>query len=55
MRKELEYSKKIAVVSKLFRMELISEKEYRKAVNKLKDMYLVLQESNGTDNFATAS
>lgn len=30
MRKELEYVKKIALLAKLFRLELLTEKEYGK-------------------------
>ena len=39
MRKELEYAKKIAVITKLFHSELLSEKEYEKIRRKLMDSY----------------
>lgn len=44
MRKELEYAKKIAVIVKLFRSGLLSEKEYEKIRRKLMDSYLIVAE-----------
>lgn len=44
MRKELEYAKKIAVIAKLFRSGLLSEKEYEKVRRKLMDNYLIAGE-----------
>lgn len=44
MRKELEYAKKIAVITKLFHSELLSEKEYEKIRRKLMDSYLIAGE-----------
>ena len=35
MRKELEYAKKIAVITKLFHSELLSEQEFEKIRRKL--------------------
>ena len=41
MRKELEYAKKITLIAKLYRMNLLSEKEFEKIRRKLMDSYLV--------------
>ena len=41
--KHLEYTKKIALIRKLFRIGLLSEKEYNKARRKLMDMYLMIE------------
>lgn len=35
MRKELEYAKKITLIAKLYRMNLLSEKEFEKIRRKL--------------------
>ena len=42
MSKQMEFSKKIAVLRKLFRMALISEAEYIMARNKIMDEYMVV-------------
>ena len=44
MRKELEYAKKITVITKLFHSKLLSEKEYEKIRRKLMDSYLIAGE-----------
>ena len=44
MRKELEYAKKIDVITKLFHSKLLSEKEYEKIRRKLMDSYLIVGE-----------
>lgn len=44
MRKELEYAKKITLIAKLYRMNLLSEKEFEKIRRKLMDSYLVSDE-----------
>ena len=44
MRKELEYAKKIAVITKLFHSELLSEQEFEKIRRKLMDSYLIVGE-----------
>ena len=44
MRKELEYVKKIALLAKLFRLELLTEKEYERIRRKLMDSYLIAGE-----------
>ena len=44
MRKELEYVKKIALLAKLFRLELLTEKEYERIGRKLMDSYLIAGE-----------
>ena len=44
MRKELEYVKKIALLVKLFRLELLTEKEYERIGRKLMDSYLIAGE-----------
>ena len=44
MRKELEYAKKIAVITKLFHSELLSEQEFEKIRRKLMDSYLIVEE-----------
>ena len=42
MSKQMEFSKKIALLRKLFRMALISEAEYIMARNKIMDEYMVV-------------
>ena len=44
IRKELEYAKKIAVITKLFHSELLSEQEFEKIRRKLMDSYLIVGE-----------
>lgn len=44
MRKELEYAKKVALIVKLYRSELLSEKEYEKIRRKLMDSYMIAGE-----------
>lgn len=44
MRSELEYAKKMVLIAKLFRSELISEKECEKIRRKLMDSYLIAGE-----------
>ena len=44
VRKELEYVKKIALLAKLFRLELLIEKEYERIRRKLIDSYLIAGE-----------
>ena len=44
MRSELEYAKKMVLIAKLFRSELISEEEYEKIRRKLMDSYLIAGE-----------
>ena len=44
MRKELEYAKKMTLIAKLYRMNLLSEKEFEKIRRKLMDSYLVAGE-----------
>lgn len=46
MRKELEYAKKITLIAKLYRMNLLSEKEFEKIRRKLMDSYLVSGEQS---------
>lgn len=41
MRKELEYAKKMTLIAKLYRMELLSENEYEKIRRKMMDSYLI--------------
>ena len=41
MRKELEYAKKMTLIAKLYRMELLSENEYEKIRRKMMDSYLL--------------
>ena len=45
MRKVLEYTKKMALVRKLFRQGLISDQEYNKITRKLKDAYMIIGDS----------
>ena len=45
MRKVLEYTKKMALVRKLFRQGLISDQEYKKITRKLKDAYMIINVS----------
>lgn len=54
MRKELEYVKKIALLAKLFRLELLTEKEYEKIRRKLMDSYLVAGERSDDPRKAIA-
>ena len=44
MRKELEYAKKMTLNAKLYRMNLLFEKEFEKIRRKLMDSYLVAGE-----------
>lgn len=44
MRKELEYAKKMTLIAKLYRMNLLFEKEFEKIRRKLMDSYLVAGE-----------
>lgn len=46
MRKVLEYTKKMALVRKLFRQGLISDQEYNKITRKLKDAYMIIGDSS---------
>ena len=43
MRKELEYAKKMTLIAKLYRMELLSENEYEKIRRKMMDSYLIAE------------
>ena len=54
MRRELEYTKKMVLVSKLFRDGLLSEREYSKVKSKLMDMYLVAEDFTFADRVRTA-
>ena len=54
MRKELEYVKKIALLVKLFRLELLTEKEYEKIRRKLMDSYLIAGERSNDPRKAIA-
>ena len=44
MRKELEYAKKMALLRKLYRKNLLSDKEYEKIRRKIMDSYLIAGE-----------
>ena len=44
MRKELEYAKKMTLIAKLYRMELLSAHEYEKSRRKMMDSYLIAGE-----------
>ena len=46
MRTVLEYTKKMALVRKLFRQGLISDQEYNKITRKLKDAYMIIGDSS---------
>ena len=46
MRKVLEYTKKMALVRKLFRQGLISDQEYNKITRKLEDAYMIIGDSS---------
>ena len=46
MRKVLEYTKKMALVRKLFRQGLISDQEYNKITRKLADAYMIIGDSS---------
>ena len=46
MRKVLEYTKKMALVRKLFRQGLISDQEYKKITRKLEDAYMIIGDSS---------
>jgi hypothetical protein len=46
MRKVLEYTKKMALVRKLFRQGLISDQEYKKITRKLADAYMIIGDSS---------
>ena len=54
VRKELEYVKKIALLAKLFRLELLTEKEYEKIRRKLMDSYLIAGERSDDPRKAIA-
>ena len=54
MRKELEYVKKIALLAKLFRLELLTEKEYERTRRKLMDSYLIAGERSDDPRKAIA-
>lgn len=54
MRKELEYVKKIALLVKLFRLELLTEKEYERIRRKLMDSYLIAGERSDDPRKAIA-
>lgn len=54
MRKELEYVKKIALLAKLFRLELLTEKEYERIRRKLMDRYLIAGERSDDPSKAIA-
>ena len=54
MRKELEYTKKLVLVSKLFRDGLLSEREYAKVKSKLMDLYLFDRGDSFVREFKTA-
>lgn len=54
MRKELEYVKKIALLAKLFRLELLTEKEYERIRRKLMDSYLIAGERSNDPRKAIA-
>ena len=54
MRKELEYVKKIALLAKLFRLELLTEKEYERIRRKLMDIYLIAGERSDDPRKAIA-
>ena len=54
MRKELEYVKKIALLAKLFRLELLTEKEYERIRRKLMDSYLIAGERSDDPRKAIA-
>ena len=45
-RKVLEYTKKMALVRKLFRQGLISDQEYNKITRKLEDAYMIIGDSS---------
>lgn len=51
MRKELEYAKKITLIAKLYRMNLLSEKEFEKIRRKLMDSYLVSGTTHKNSSF----
>ncbi|WP_370774983.1 SHOCT domain-containing protein [Anaerobutyricum hallii] len=40
--KELEYTKKITLIAKLYRKNLLTEKEYEKIRRKLQNNYLII-------------
>ena len=46
MRKVLEYTKKMALVRRLFRQGLISDQEYKKITRKLADAYMIIGDSS---------
>ena len=46
IRKVLEYTKKMALVRKLFRQGLISDQEYNKITRKLADAYMIIGDSS---------
>ncbi len=46
MRKVLEYTKKMALVRKLFRQGLISDQEYNKITRQLEDAYMIIGDSS---------
>lgn len=46
MCKEMEYAKCIAVLRKMFKMQLLTEEEYNLVRNKLMDRYLIVRNGN---------
>lgn len=54
MRKELEYAKKMTLIAKLYRMELLSENEYEKIRRKMMDSYLIAGERSDDPEKAIA-
>ena len=42
MNKELEYTKKLVLIAKLYRKNLLTEKEYEKVRRRLMDNYLII-------------
>ena len=51
---EMEYVKKIALLAKLFRLELLTEKEYERIRRKLMDSYLIAGERSDDPRKAIA-
>nr|WP_300650551.1 hypothetical protein [uncultured Anaerobutyricum sp.] len=42
MNKKLEYTKKLVLIAKLYRKNLLTEKEYAKVRRRLMDNYLII-------------
>ena len=42
MNKELEYTKKLVLIAKLYRKNLLTEKEYEKVRRRLMDNYMII-------------